>query len=164
MAHGTQCQSSCTSGNIHCKNNSSKSTIRTIEPFKPLDTTRNTRTLKAVLVSLLMNQVYLHSIATLRNWLYQKLCCDVSGKFEDGLPLVDVGTICAVPVKAPGLQMFIFFSSMILIFQVTYFQCWTQLTYFWQMFPSYNPWEHQKAFGFLVFSGGMKWEHWPEMN
>ena len=37
------------------------------------------------------------------------------------------------------------------------------LTYFLPMFPFYTPWEHQKTKGFLVFSGGIKWEHWPEM-
>ena len=26
------------------------------------------------------------------------------------------------------------------------------------MFPFYNSWKHQKAFGFLVFSGGYKME------
>ena len=38
------------------------------------------------------------------------------------------------------------------------------LTYFWPMFPFYTPWKHQKTFGFLVFSWGIKWEHWPEMG
>ena len=28
----------------------------------------------------------------------------------------------------------------------------------------HTPWKHQKTFGVLVFSGGMKWEHWPEMD
>ena len=32
------------------------------------------------------------------------------------------------------------------------------------MFPFYTLWKHQKTFSFLVFSGGIKWEHWPEMN
>ena len=27
-----------------------------------------------------------------------------------------------------------------------------------RMFPFYTLWEHQKTFGFLVFSGGIKWE------
>ena len=31
------------------------------------------------------------------------------------------------------------------------------------MFPFYTPWKHQKTFSLLVFSGGMKWEYWPEM-
>ena len=35
------------------------------------------------------------------------------------------------------------------------------LTHFWPMFPFYTPWKHQKTKGFLVFSGGTKWEHWP---
>ena len=39
-----------------------------------------------------------------------------------------------------------------------------QLTHFRPMFPFYTPWKHQKTFGFLVFSGGIKWEHWPEMS
>ena len=38
------------------------------------------------------------------------------------------------------------------------------LTQFRPMFPFYNPWKHQKTKGFLVFSGGIKWEHWPEMS
>ena len=32
------------------------------------------------------------------------------------------------------------------------------------MFPFYTLWKHQKTFGFLVFSGGIKWEHLPEMG
>ena len=28
------------------------------------------------------------------------------------------------------------------------------------MFHIYNPWKHRKTVGFLVFSGGIKWEHW----
>ena len=42
-----------------------------------------------------------------------------------------------------------------------------QLTHFWPMFPFYTilySWKHQKTFDFLVFSGGIKWEHWPEMG
>ena len=32
------------------------------------------------------------------------------------------------------------------------------------MLPFYTPSKHQKIKGFLVFSGGMKWEHWSEMD
>ena len=32
------------------------------------------------------------------------------------------------------------------------------------MFPFYTSWKHQKTIGFLVFSGDIKWEHWPEMG
>ena len=28
----------------------------------------------------------------------------------------------------------------------------------------YTPWKHQKTFGFLVFSGGIEMENWPEMG
>ena len=28
------------------------------------------------------------------------------------------------------------------------------------MFPFYTPWKQQKTKGFLLFSGGIKWEHW----
>ena len=38
------------------------------------------------------------------------------------------------------------------------------LTHFWPMFPFYTPWKQQKTKGFLVFSGGIKSEHWPEMG
>ena len=38
------------------------------------------------------------------------------------------------------------------------------LTHFWPMFSFYTPWKHQKTSGFLVFSGGIKWEHWREMG
>ena len=38
------------------------------------------------------------------------------------------------------------------------------LTYFYAMFPINTPWKHQKNFGFLVFSGSIKWEHWTEIN
>ena len=37
----------------------------------------------------------------------------------------------------------------------------TFLTLFSPMFPFYTPWKQQKANGFLVFSGGIKWKHWP---
>ena len=32
------------------------------------------------------------------------------------------------------------------------------------MVPFYTPWKHQKTKSFLVFLGGLKWEHWPEMD
>ena len=32
------------------------------------------------------------------------------------------------------------------------------------MFPFYTPWKHQKTKGFLLFSGGIKWDHWPEIG
>ena len=38
-----------------------------------------------------------------------------------------------------------------------------QLNHLWSMFPFYLPRKHQKTFGFLVFSGALAWEHWPEM-
>ena len=37
------------------------------------------------------------------------------------------------------------------------------LTHFRPMFPFYVPLKYQKTLGFLVFSGVIKWEHWPEM-
>ena len=37
-------------------------------------------------------------------------------------------------------------------------------THFWPIFPFYTPWKHQKTKGFLVFSGVLKWEHWPEIG
>ena len=36
----------------------------------------------------------------------------------------------------------------------------TSLTDLWPMFPFYSPWKHTKTNGCLVFSGGIKWEHW----
>ena len=32
------------------------------------------------------------------------------------------------------------------------------------MFPFYTPWNHQKTKGLLVFSDGIKWEHWAEKD
>ena len=32
------------------------------------------------------------------------------------------------------------------------------------MFLFYTPWKHQKPFGFLLFSGGVKQEHQQEMG
>ena len=32
------------------------------------------------------------------------------------------------------------------------------------MLPVYTPWKHLKTFAFLVFSEGIKREHWPEMS
>ena len=37
------------------------------------------------------------------------------------------------------------------------------LTHFWLMFPFYF-WPMFPKPPFLVFSGGIKWEHWPEMG
>ena len=39
-----------------------------------------------------------------------------------------------------------------------------QLTQFWPMFPFYTLLKHYKTNGFLVFSGSIKWEHWPGMG
>ena len=41
---------------------------------------------------------------------------------------------------------------------------WKNLTKFRPMSPFYTPLKHQKTFGFLVFSGGIKLEHWSEMG
>ena len=35
---------------------------------------------------------------------------------------------------------------------------------FLPMFSVDTTWEHQKTKGFLLFSGGLKWEHWPEIG
>ena len=35
---------------------------------------------------------------------------------------------------------------------------------FWPMFRFYTPGKQQKAQSFIVFSGGMKWEHLPKMG
>ena len=32
------------------------------------------------------------------------------------------------------------------------------------MFPFYTPWNNQKIKAFVVFSGGIKWEHWPKIS
>ena len=62
----------------------------------------------------------------------RKFSIDVSGDVKHGLPLVDEGTVCAVPIKAPGLQIYNVFYHF--CFKGTYFllkfQCWTQQTYF----------------------------------
>ena len=36
----------------------------------------------------------------------------------------------------------------------------TTLTHFWPMFPFYTPLKYQKTKTFLVFSWGIKLEHW----
>ena len=38
------------------------------------------------------------------------------------------------------------------------------LTHFWSMFPFYASWKHPETFGYLVFSGCIKRNHWPEMG
>ena len=38
------------------------------------------------------------------------------------------------------------------------------LTYFQQLFHFYTPWKHQKAYGFLIFSGGIEVEHWLKID
>ena len=37
------------------------------------------------------------------------------------------------------------------------------LIHSWQMYPFNTSWKHQEFKRFLVFSGGIKWEHWPEI-
>ena len=37
------------------------------------------------------------------------------------------------------------------------------LFHFWPIFPFYTSWNRQETFGFLVFSGGIKWEQRLEM-
>ena len=39
-----------------------------------------------------------------------------------------------------------------------------QLTHFWPIFPFYTSWKYQEAKVFLIFLGGRKWEHWPEVG
>ena len=39
-----------------------------------------------------------------------------------------------------------------------------KLTHFWPMFLFYTTWKHQETFSFLVFSGGIKCKHLPEMG
>ena len=62
----------------------------------------------------------------------KNFCIDVSGDVKHGLPLVGEGTVCTVPIKAPGLQIYNVFYHF--CFKGTYFlrkfQCWTQQTYF----------------------------------
>ena len=38
------------------------------------------------------------------------------------------------------------------------------LTHFWPIFPFSTSWKHQKSVDFLVFSGGIKREHWLKMG
>ena len=38
------------------------------------------------------------------------------------------------------------------------------LIHFWLMFYLIPPVKQIKVFGFLVFSGGINWEHWPDMG
>ena len=48
--------------------------------------------------------------------------------------------------------------------QITLTNSFKILTHFWPMFLFCTPWKYQKTKGFLMFSGGIKWEHWPEMG
>ena len=50
------------------------------------------------------------------------------------------------------------------LFQQTLFYKRIYLSYLCPMFPFYTPWKHQKTRSFKLFSGGVKWEHWPEMG
>ena len=59
----------------------------------------------------------------------------------DWLPLILID--CGVTILARHLVIF------------------SDLTHFWSMLPFYTPWKHQKNKVLLVFSGGIKLEHWP---
>ena len=41
---------------------------------------------------------------------------------------------------------------------------WKRTFLLWGRAWFYTPWKHQKAFGFLVISKYIKWEHWSEMG
>ena len=38
------------------------------------------------------------------------------------------------------------------------------LTHFMPIFPFYTPGKRQKTRDFLIFSGGIEMEHWPEIG
>ena len=44
-----------------------------------------------------------------------------------------------------------------------YYGCKIVLTHFWPIFLFHTPLTHKKTKGFLVSSGGIKWEYWAEM-
>ena len=51
-----------------------------------------------------------------------------------------------------------------ILFETDVFQMIKKLTHFWPIFPFYTPWKHQKTKDFLVFSGGIRWDHLLEIS
>ena len=41
---------------------------------------------------------------------------------------------------------------------------WFPFWFRYKLNPFNTPWKHHRTFGFLVLSGGIIWEHWPEMG
>ena len=62
------------------------------------------------------------------------------------------------------LQVYVFNRTERFLFSIPAKYGGMGLTHFRPMFPFCSPWKHQKTFGLLVFSGGIKWEHWLEMG
>ena len=93
--------------------------------------------------------IYSHS------WLFSLLCVfceDHDWTHIDSYALM-LDSFCSVAyIQSSSLQSWHLKST----FEVQQ----VSLTRFWQIFPFYAPWKHQKTKGFLVFSGGIKLEHW----
>ena len=49
-----------------------------------------------------------------------------------------------------------------MVLKEKYFSCYISVNPFQVNVSILYPLKHQKAFGFLVFSGNTKWEHWLE--
>ena len=63
-----------------------------------------------------------------------------------------------VPNHATHLKWFEYFMG---LFTLIFWNC---LIHFSSVISFYTSWKLPKVKSFLAFSGGMKWDHWPEMG
>ena len=54
--------------------------------------------------------------------------------------------------------------SLMISFETDAFQMIKILTHFWPILPFYTPRKHQKTKDFLMFSGGIRWDHLLEIS
>ena len=102
----------------------------------------------------------------IKNWLVYHLCYienilsfkDLSPKLEEIIwfSFKNLGLVLGMTKKIA--------QNMTIRFQKHLMSKVLQLTHSCPILSLYTPWKYQKIKGFLVFSGSMKWEHWPEMG
>ena len=68
--------------------------------------------------------------------------------------------VSLVPLKRFFIINAMFYSFFLICDAFHLLNC---LFHFWPIFPFYTSWNRQETFGFLVFSGGIKWEQRLEM-
>ena len=66
-------------------------------------------------------------------------------------------------LSSHSFKDYVFFNKLALQFMLQSYGTY-EAAHSWPKFSSYNPCKHKKPKRLLVFSGGIKWKHWPEMG